>query len=125
MQLQLTTLAPSIWRPLRGPVKDWPLAMMDYRSVKPENQHPTDLWRHQFELRGQTVSFSHDEGQKWYYLDGHQSDEVTFIKIWDSKKDVVAKCKFSECDGLCFDAKSNSLSPCCIPTSFDTAGYTT
>ncbi len=85
---------PSVWRPLNGPVDNWPLAMMDYRSLSASNLHPCTLWRHQHEERGQTVAFSYAEGQEWYYLDGHRREEVTMIKIWDNKEDVVGKREF-------------------------------
>ncbi|KAL5364133.1 hypothetical protein BJX96DRAFT_168046 [Aspergillus floccosus] len=84
----------SIWRPLRGPVVDWPLATMDYRSCDTGLIYPTDLLDKTDDFRGQTVTFSYDEKQKWYYLDGHRTEEVTLIKIWDNKEDVDAKCKF-------------------------------
>ncbi|MCJ1401058.1 hypothetical protein MMC11_004270 [Xylographa trunciseda] len=74
----------SVWRPLAGPVLDWPLALMDASTLAPENVHPTILWRNRFELRGETVSISHADTQRWYYLDKQGIDEVTFIKIWDS-----------------------------------------
>ncbi|POS71307.1 hypothetical protein DHEL01_v210297 [Diaporthe helianthi] len=81
----------NVWRPLNGPVEDWPLAVMDGRSLKEENTHATNLFKHQYELQGQTVSISHSPEQRWYYLSHQRSDEVTFIKIWDSKEDVEAK----------------------------------
>ena len=34
----------SVWKPLKGPVQDWPLAMCDPRSIKPETDlEPCDL----------------------------------------------------------------------------------
>lgn len=69
---------------------------MDYRSLSPSNIHPCDIWRGQYEYRGQTVAFSHTDGHKWYYLDRHRTDEVTMIKIWDSKEDVVGKRTYSD-----------------------------
>jgi quinol monooxygenase YgiN len=45
----------------------------------------------QYELKGQTVSISYSKDQKWYYLDHQNTNEATFIKIWDSKEDVEAK----------------------------------
>lgn len=85
----------SVWRPLRGPVVDWPLATMDYRSCDPDLIYPTDLLDKADGYRGQTVTFGHSDKQKWYYLDGHRTDEVTLIKIWDNKNDVVGKCECS------------------------------
>ncbi|KAE8152955.1 hypothetical protein BDV25DRAFT_137357 [Aspergillus avenaceus] len=88
----------NVWRPLRGPVQDWPLAVMDCSTLARSHIHPTKLYRHRFELRGETVSISHDENQRWYYLDGQQTDECTLIKIWDSKEGIsghmCAHCAF-------------------------------
>lgn len=81
----------SVWRPLNGPVEDWPLAVMDGTSLKEENVHATSLFKSQYELQGQTVSISHHPAQRWYYLGHQKSEEVTFIKIWDSQEDVPAK----------------------------------
>ncbi|RWA08683.1 hypothetical protein EKO27_g6418 [Xylaria grammica] len=74
----------NVWRPLNGPVVDWPLAQMDYATLDAENVHPCDLWRGQYEERGQTVTIEHNANQKWWYLEGHRPDEVTLLKIWDS-----------------------------------------
>ena len=46
--------------------------------------------------RGQTLAFSHADDQQWYYLDGHRTDEVTMIKIWDNDDGLAAKCKKTE-----------------------------
>jgi hypothetical protein len=67
---------------------------MDYRSLSPSDMHPCDLLRGQYEERGQTVTFCHNATQRWYYLDAHRTDEVTLIKIWDSKEDVEGKREF-------------------------------
>ena len=84
----------SVWRPLRGPVEDWPLAMMDYRTAGP-NIFPCSLYRHQYEDRGQTVTVCYGQEQKWFYLDRHETNEVTLIKIWDSLESVKAKRKLT------------------------------
>ncbi|PGH15359.1 hypothetical protein AJ80_05543 [Polytolypa hystricis UAMH7299] len=81
----------NIWRPLRGPVEDWPLATMDYRTCHPKTIYPTDLLNNTDEYRGQTVTFGYTDEQKWYYLDAQKTNEVILIKIWDSKDDVDAK----------------------------------
>ncbi|KAJ8069766.1 hypothetical protein OCU04_000184 [Sclerotinia nivalis] len=83
----------NVWRPLRGPVLDWPLATMDFQTLSPFDVHNCDLWRHQFEERGQTVTYTRNEAQKWYYLDKHEIDEVTMIKIWDSMDGHTANSK--------------------------------
>ncbi|EMD58412.1 hypothetical protein COCSADRAFT_103961 [Bipolaris sorokiniana ND90Pr] len=92
----------NVWRPLNGPVRDWPLATMDFTSLKPANYHPTNLYRNRFELRGQSCNISHRSDQRWYYLEGQKNSEVTFIKIWDNKPNVSAKacahCAFEHPD---------------------------
>lgn len=69
---------------------------MDGRSLKEENTHATSLFKHRYDLQGQTVCISHSPEQRWYYLDHHKPEEVTFIKIWDSKEDVEAKGECTE-----------------------------
>ncbi|KAI0107202.1 hypothetical protein GGR51DRAFT_571132 [Nemania sp. FL0031] len=81
----------NVWRPLRGPVQEWPLATMDSRSLKELNIHPTNIFKYQYELQGQTVSITHSPDQRWYYLDQQQTNEVTFIKIWDNQDNATAK----------------------------------
>ena len=76
---------------------DWPLAQMDFLSLDPDHVHPCDLWRGGgggFEERGQTVTIEHSTGQRWWYLGGHKTNEVTLLKIWDSWGDRgVADCE--------------------------------
>ena len=82
----------NVWRPLRGPVTEWPLTQMDFTSLQPGDVHPCNLWRGAWEDRGQTVTFTHAAGQRWFYLDAHHTDEVTLLKIWDSREGVAACC---------------------------------
>ncbi len=65
---------------------------MDYRSLSVEDVHPTDLWKGEYEFRGQTVSITHSPTQQWWYLGEHQTDEITVIKIWDSDESASTKC---------------------------------
>ncbi|KAJ5190072.1 hypothetical protein N7491_007887 [Penicillium cf. griseofulvum] len=89
--LQKRVIMINLWRPLRGPVQDWPLATMDYRTCRTNLIYPTDLLDKVDNYRGQTVTFGYADEQEWYYLDKQRTDEVTMIKIWDSKEDVQAK----------------------------------
>ncbi|KAK8154312.1 hypothetical protein BKA80DRAFT_209766 [Phyllosticta citrichinensis] len=81
----------NVWRPINGPVQDWPLATMDGSSLDQTNLHATDLWKHQFQELGSTYNISHGPGQKWYYLGGQRTEEALLIKIYDNKPDVPAK----------------------------------
>ncbi|KAI1824922.1 S-adenosyl-L-methionine-dependent methyltransferase [Xylaria intraflava] len=81
----------NVWRPLNGPVRDWPLATMDYQTTKASDMYPCDLLRHEYEERGQTATFVYRDEHEWYYLDKQLSSEVTVIKIWDSEASGVSK----------------------------------
>lgn len=102
----------SVWRPIIGPVKDWPLAMMDGSTLAPSDVYPTDLWKKQHEPLGQTVNICQAEGQRWYYLKDHRVDEVTLIKIWDNDENVPAKRTFVHACWL-FDAPTDRDSSLC------------
>ncbi|RWA09810.1 hypothetical protein EKO27_g5301 [Xylaria grammica] len=82
----------SVWRPINGIVEDWPLAVMDYRSVQRTDIHPTNIFKERHERMGQTVSINYNRDQKWFYLPNQSTNEVTIIKIWDSKEDAAKLC---------------------------------
>ncbi|KAI1435781.1 S-adenosyl-L-methionine-dependent methyltransferase [Xylaria sp. CBS 124048] len=81
----------NVWRPLNGPVRDWPLATMDYQTIKASDMYPCDLLRNEYEERGQTATFVYRDEHEWYYLDEQQNNEVTVIKIWDSDAGNASK----------------------------------
>ncbi|KAI0182487.1 hypothetical protein EV127DRAFT_488048 [Xylaria flabelliformis] len=109
----------NVWRPLNGPVVDWPLAQMDFTTLDTRNVHPCDLWRGEYEDRGQTVTIEHSPNQKWWYLGGHRSDEVTLLKIWDSWGDrgvanVCAHAAFKHPDTPADAAPRESVEVRCL-----------
>ncbi|OTB04090.1 hypothetical protein M426DRAFT_321185 [Hypoxylon sp. CI-4A] len=81
----------NVWRPLNGPIVDWPLATMDYQTAKASEMQPCNLLNEDDEERGQTATFTYSKDQKWYYLDKQKTNEVTVIKIWDSRTDGVSR----------------------------------
>ncbi|KAF1950197.1 S-adenosyl-L-methionine-dependent methyltransferase [Byssothecium circinans] len=81
----------NVWRPLNGPVKDWPLATMDFKTAKSNEMYSCNLYKGTDEERGQTATYTFSEAQKWFYLNEQQTDEVTVIKIWDSKVGGVSR----------------------------------
>lgn len=85
----------SVWRPLRGPVFDHPLAVCDYRTVPFNDRVPTDIIFPDY--LGETYNFWPNPAHRWYYLDGQQADEVLLVKCFDSKTETessIAQCKF-------------------------------
>lgn len=73
----------SIWRPLFGPLEDWPLALMDYRSLdRTRDLVPSDnIYTH---VIRETYNVLRNESHQWYFLDGQNVDEVFLFKTYDS-----------------------------------------
>ena len=79
----------NLWRPLRGPLLDMPLAVADALSVGPEQLVPTDLVYK--DRVGETYSVTYDAAHRWYYVPRMRADEVLLLKCYDSKTDGRAR----------------------------------
>lgn len=79
----------NVWRPIRGPVLDRPLALCDWRSIDPADLVATDLVYP--EHRGEIYSVTPNPRHRWHYLSEMQPDEVLLIKCYDSADDGRAR----------------------------------
>lgn len=94
-----------MWRPTVGPVEDTPIAVMDGRTIAPENLHTVHSLGHAFAMPDSYFEISSSPTQKWYYLGGQRTDEVLFIKQYDSEEGV---CKSMCLPSLCLEVISKS-----------------
>jgi len=79
----------NLWRPIRGPLLDAPLAVCDARTVEPEDLVASDLiYPHRV---GETYSVTHRPSHRWYYFSQMRADEVLLLKCYDSKIDGRAR----------------------------------
>ena len=79
----------NLWRPIRGPLHDMPLAVADAQSVRPEQLVPSDLV---YQSRiGETYSVTYDSAHRWYYVPRMETDEVLLLKCYDSRTDGRAR----------------------------------
>jgi hypothetical protein len=79
----------NLWRPIRGPLRDAPLAVCDAQSVRSEDLVPSDLV---YPNRvGETYSVTFDPEHRWYYVPDMRADEVLLLKCYDSKTDGRAR----------------------------------
>lgn len=79
----------NLWRPIRGPLLDAPLAVCDAGSVEPQDLVPTDLiYRDRI---GETYSVTYRPSHRWYYFSRMGTDEVLFLKCYDSATDGRAR----------------------------------
>ncbi|KAI5862885.1 hypothetical protein GGS23DRAFT_597192 [Durotheca rogersii] len=101
----------NVWRPIGHPASDFPLAVVDWRTTKPDDFVPVDLLypkREDFavdsddrgkevlpdeslrystegyEVRGETMSVAPSDAYKYYYQKDMTPDEVLLLKCYDS-----------------------------------------
>ena len=82
----------NVWRPIRGPVQDSPLALCDARSFSDADLIASDLvYPH---VRGETSTVEYKPGHRWYYFSDMQPDEAILIRVHDSAEDGRARLSF-------------------------------
>jgi hypothetical protein len=75
----------NLWRPIRGPVRDTPLAMCDGQTVAEGDLVASDLIypnRH-----GETYSVRFNPEHRWFYFAEMTPDEAILLKCYDSATD--------------------------------------
>ncbi|KAH6993758.1 hypothetical protein EDB82DRAFT_499852 [Fusarium venenatum] len=103
----------NVWRPIGHPATDFPLAVIDYRSTKPEDMIKVDLLypnrnddddddrgkevlpdeatlrsTEGYTVKGETYSVAANDEHKLYYAKDMTPEEVMLIKCFDSKSEV-------------------------------------
>lgn len=82
----------NVWRPIRGPVLDSPLALCDARTFTNDDLIASDLvYAH---VRGETSRVEYKPVHRWYYFSEQQVDEALLIRIHDSADDGRARLSF-------------------------------
>ena len=79
----------NVWRPIRGPVHDTPLAVCDAQSMTQEDFNETDL---KYEDRtGEVYSVSYSPNHRWFYFPNMERNEAMLLKCYDSSTDGRAR----------------------------------
>jgi len=73
----------NVWKPLRGPLRDWPLGLVDLTTVDPDDLIPADQVYAQYVTENVQVHFN--PGQKWYYLKDQLPSELIVFRQNDSQ----------------------------------------
>jgi hypothetical protein len=79
----------NLWRPIRGPLLDSPLAVCDARTVKPDELVASDLVYP--DRVGETYSVKYNPDHRWFYVPRMTADEILLLKCFDSKTDGRAR----------------------------------
>jgi hypothetical protein len=83
--LQRRVAIVNLWRPIRSPALDAPLAVCDARSVAPQDLIASDLVFR--DRRGETYNLVYNPSQRWFYAPAMRPDEVLLLKCYDSRDD--------------------------------------
>jgi len=79
----------NLWRPIRGPLQDAPLAVCDARTVDFADLVPSDLvYRDRV---GETYSVSWNPAHKRYYVPEMRREQALLLQIADTKTDGRAR----------------------------------
>jgi hypothetical protein len=79
----------NLWRPIRGPLLDSPLAVCDARTVKPNELVAADLV---YPNRvGETYAVKYNPDHQWFYVPRMTADEILLLKCFDSRTDGRAR----------------------------------
>ena len=72
----------NLWRPIRGPLRDAPLAICDGATVSARSLCSVDLLYR--ERQGEIYYLTQEPGQRWYYASDMSPDEAWLFKNFDS-----------------------------------------
>ncbi len=79
----------NLWRPIRGPLRDAPLAVCDARSVAPRDLVPSDLvYKNRV---GETYAVTFNPAHQWFYVPEMQPNEALLLKCFNSATDGRAR----------------------------------
>ncbi len=71
----------NVWRPIRGPLLDTPLAICDADSIEVADIIPTEEG-----VKHEIYLFDFNPNHRWYYFSGMTTSEVLLFKCFDSNK---------------------------------------
>lgn len=77
------------WRPIRGPVRRSPLAVLDAATLDPADLIATDMVYP--DRTGEIYHLAFNPAQRWLYFPAMERDEVLLIKGYDSRTDGRAR----------------------------------
>ncbi len=72
----------NVWRPIVGPLQQFPLALGDAESLHAEDVLATDLIYP--DRVGEIYSIAYNPSQRWFYFPEMSRDEVVLLKTFDS-----------------------------------------
>ncbi len=72
----------NVWKPIRGPVRQVPLAVCDAQTIRPRDLIPTDLKYR--DRTGEVYALVFSPDHRWFYFSSMRADEAMLLKCFDS-----------------------------------------
>ena len=88
-RLQHRFMQINVWRPIRGPVEESPLAVCDAQSMAPQDFVPMDLKYR--DRTGEVYMVAFNPNHHWFYFPHMQKNEALLLKGYDSMDDGRAQ----------------------------------
>jgi hypothetical protein len=79
----------NVWRPIRGPLRDAPLAVCDAESMVPGDWVASALIYP--DRQGENYAVTYRPGHRWFYVPDMRADEAMLLKCYDSAEDGRAR----------------------------------
>ncbi|MCH8916537.1 MAG: methyltransferase [Alphaproteobacteria bacterium] len=79
----------NVWRPMFGPLESKPLALLDARSIAPDDLIATE--RRSKDRIGEVQHVTFNPDHRWYYFPRQLLNETVLIKCYDSELDGRAR----------------------------------
>lgn len=79
----------NVWRPIRGPLFDAPLAVCDAASLASGDLVGQDLIYR--DRTGEIYGLTYNPAHRWYYAPAMRADEALLLKCYDSSRDGRAR----------------------------------
>ncbi|KAK3984746.1 hypothetical protein QBC44DRAFT_353461 [Cladorrhinum sp. PSN332] len=73
------------WKPIIGPLTEYPLAMCDFSSVDPETDYELCDDVHMNHGVDENYLVYNRPGHKWYYISNQEPTEILFFREYDSE----------------------------------------
>ena len=77
----------NVWKPIRGPVEEMPLAFCDARTLRQQDFVETSL--EYADRTGEIYSLRFSPDPRWYYTPALHADEAMLLKCYDSEQGVA------------------------------------
>ncbi len=75
----------NVWRPIRGPLNDVPLAVVDATTVDDKNDLVSSGLKYA-DLDGSTYKVYYNPEHRWYYMSAMEVEDVLMFKCYDNDK---------------------------------------